>query len=164
MWIDYLVALFCSDTIYPSRLLCALFIRYRFIHMFKKINIAFATLVLPAYVLALDPPAAGGGSGGNNSGTIASFADTLITVVDNVIRIAFGLAIAAFFFGIAKYLFGSGDAKQDGKRIMIGGTIAIVIMLSIFGIAQFFQRSLGVSSTATTGDQAIPSIGRKEEN
>ena len=114
--------------------------------MFKKINIAFATALLPAFVLA------------DEGGDLTSFAESVVNVVDILIRIAFGLAIAAFFFGIAKYLFGSGDAKQDGKRIMIGGTIAIVIMLSIFGIAQFFQTSLGVEGNADTS-QAIPSIG-----
>lgn len=95
----------------------------------------------------------------NDKGSLQSFTEMIKGVVDTLIPIAFGLAIAAFFFGIAKYLFNSGDdAKSEGRRIMIQGTIAIVLMLSIFGIAQFFQTSLGVNNNADT-TQFIPSIG-----
>ena len=113
--------------------------------MLKKIYIALVSLALPTVLFAQE--------GGN----LVNFGEKVKEFVDLLIPIAFGLAIAAFFFGVAKFLFTSGDGKEDGKRIMLYGTLAIVIMLSIFGIAQFFQNSLGIENNSDA-KQYVPSI------
>ena len=78
--------------------------------------------------------------------TIDDILDTGVNLIDIAIRIAFGLAIAAFFFGFVRYLFGGAQDKALGKTVMVWGTLAICVMLSILGIVGFLQRSIGVQS------------------
>ena len=72
--------------------------------------------------------------------------DTGRSLIDIAIRIAFGLAIAAFFFGFARYLFGGTKDKVLGKTVMVWGTLAICVMLSVLGIVGFLQRSIGMEN------------------
>jgi hypothetical protein len=55
-----------------------------------------------------------------------------------------GLALIFFFWGLARLIFSAGDEKgrEDGKKIMLWGIIALFIMFSVWGIVQLLQRSL----------------------
>ena len=50
------------------------------------------------------------------------------------------LALLAFFWGIVKFIrsAGSESAREDAKNIMFWGIIALFVMVSIWGIVQFF--------------------------
>ncbi len=64
-----------------------------------------------------------------------------------------GIALLVFFWGLLKFLFKiGGDAKaaEEGKTFMIWGTIALFVMVSIWGLVRFIQNELlpgGASST-----------------
>jgi TRAP-type mannitol/chloroaromatic compound transport system permease small subunit len=83
--------------------------------------------------------------------------DSIQGIVNILIPIAFALAILFFFWGIAKYIWSSGTAKEDSKKIMIWGVIAIFVMTSIWGIVNFIGGSLGLDKNASA--PKIPTIG-----
>lgn len=67
--------------------------------------------------------------------------------------VAAGIALLVFFWGLLKFLLKiGGDAKaaEEGKTFMIWGTVAIFVMISIWGLVRFLQNELlpgGASST-----------------
>jgi len=111
----------------------------------KKIYylLAGSSLVTPSIIFAQQ-----------SGGTLTSFVGTIGGIVSSLIPIGFALAVAAFFFGIAKFVFQTGSGQDEGKKIMTSGALAIIIMVSIFGIAQFFQSTLGITDT----DANVPTI------
>ena len=67
-------------------------------------------------------------------------------IIKQLIIIAGGVALLGFFWGLAKFIFGAGDPKnrEQGKNIMIWGILALFVMMSVFGIINFFQDSFGL--------------------
>ena len=74
--------------------------------------------------------------------------DSVYNLVDKVlIPLAFSLCILYFFWGIAKYIrsgAGSEKAAEEGKRVMVYGTIALFIVFSIWGIIRFINSELSL--------------------
>ncbi len=76
--------------------------------------------------------------------------DTLINDVSVWVRILTGilasLALLAFFWGLVKYIWAAGnsESKESGKKIMVGGVIALFVLFSVFGIVRFLQSTFGV--------------------
>ena len=86
--------------------------------------------------------------GGNDFCTILS---DLRYIINLSIGILSSLALLVFIWGIVKYIASAGneDAKEEGKRIMIGGVIALFVLFSVFGLVRFLQRSFGVYESTT---------------
>ena len=87
----------------------------------------------------------------------ASLFDTLAlfnTFLNALIGLFITLAIVVFFWGLIKYLFGldSSESKAEGLQIMMYGVIAILVMVSIWGIIRLLQNTFKVTST----DPIIP--------
>lgn len=60
-------------------------------------------------------------------------------IVTNIlIPLAFTLALLLFFWGMVKYIWSAGD-KEEGKKIMVWGVVALFVMSSIWGIVSFLQ-------------------------
>jgi hypothetical protein len=76
----------------------------------------------------------------------------------HVIPLLFVIALLLFFWGIVKYLWSVGAGKEEGKKIMIWGIVALFVMSSIWGLVSFIGTSLGI--TAGTGAPNIPTISR----
>ena len=74
------------------------------------------------------------------------------------IPIVFGLALLFFFWGMANYILKSGQEKDDGKKIMVWGVVALFVMSSIWGLTKFLGESLGLDSRVT--DPKAPSLSR----
>lgn len=76
-------------------------------------------------------------------------------IIGTLIPIAFSLAVLFFFWGVAKFIFASGSGKDEGKKIMVWGVVAIFVMSSVWGIVAFVSDTFNLekSSTAT-----IPTI------
>ncbi len=74
-------------------------------------------------------------------------------VIEILIPIVFALALLAFFWGLAKYIFSAGneESKADGKKIMIGGIIALFVGASIWGIIEFIQIAFGLNLNGADG-------------
>jgi len=93
--------------------------------------------------------------------------DTLLTtakdiVTKTLIPLVFVLALLFFFWGMAKYIWSVGDGKDEGKKIMIWGIIALFVMASVWGLVAFLQTEFLGSSGPTT--VPIPTIGGNGNN
>ncbi len=79
-------------------------------------------------------------------------------IIKILIPIAFGLAVLFFFWGMAKYIWSAGGAKDEGKRIMVWGVVALFVMTMIWGIVSFIADSLGIEKGANA--PKIPTINK----
>jgi hypothetical protein len=78
-----------------------------------------------------------------------SLVEIFYDLIKLLIPIAASLALLAFFWGLAKFIFNaSGDAKavQEGKNIMLWGTLALFVLISVWGILRFLSGELGFGS------------------
>lgn len=62
--------------------------------------------------------------------------DVVADLITLATPIVVALALLYFFFGLAQYILSAGDEKKkdEGKRIMIWGVLALFIMVSVWGI------------------------------
>ncbi|MCX6714124.1 MAG: hypothetical protein NTV48_03415 [Candidatus Vogelbacteria bacterium] len=79
---------------------------------------------------------------------IISLKDTVVTVVNAVIPIMIGLAFIYFAWTLIAYIRSSGDDKEKNKSQLIWSVIAIVLIVSIWGIAGLLQSIFGIGGTA----------------
>lgn len=102
----------------------------------KKVLTAIGVSLLPLVALAQDL-----------SG-IENLADSIGNIVGTLIPIVFAIILLVFFWGLARYVFaaGSEDSKAEGKRLMIGGIIALFVAAAIWGIVEFIGTLLGVDT------------------
>lgn len=83
--------------------------------------------------------------------------ETLVREAGNIIRlttpIVFGLALLFFIWGMAIFILNAGEPKmrEEGKQRMIWGIVAMFVIISIFGLAEFINRSLGINPNPTGG-------------
>ena len=59
-----------------------------------------------------------------------------------------GIALITFFWGLVRYLFsaaGNEKSHEEGRNIMIWGTLALFVMVSVWGLVHFIQRSFGLT-------------------
>lgn len=95
------------------------------------------------------------------SATVSDDANTLVVgvlgfITDIVIPLIFIIAVVFFLYGLMKFVLNAGDeaARETGKSIMIWGTVALFVMLSIFAIIKFLQGTFGVDDADTN----IPTV------
>lgn len=83
-------------------------------------------------------------------------------LINPLIATLVGVALLVFFWGLAKFIFrlgGDGEkAVEEGKRVMKWGLIALFVMVSVWGIIEFFQDALlpGGGSTPPAGNSPPP--------
>ncbi|MDQ5968911.1 MAG: hypothetical protein QG579_68 [Patescibacteria group bacterium] len=89
----------------------------------------------------------------------------LISDIGNVMGIMqpilLGLSVVYFFWGIGQFILhdaGSEKTREDGKRKMMWGVIAIFVFISINGILGWFGDLIGISVSPST-----PSVTTSEE-
>lgn len=70
-------------------------------------------------------------------------AESFKAIVGLLLPAFIGLAIIGFAYGLFVYLKSGAEDKEKGKSIMIWGGLAVVILLSIYGIAGLFQSITG---------------------
>lgn len=86
-----------------------------------------------------------------------NMAGSLKTIVSVLIPVVFGLGILAFFWGLVRYLFGSDHDKDQAKKTMLWGVVAVFVMASVWGLVRFIGESFGLNPTGpTTGDSVNP--------
>ncbi len=87
--------------------------------------------------------------------------DRLIDRVDGWVGFLTGtlasLALLVFFWGLVKYIWaaGSEDSKASGKKIMVGGVIALFVLFSVFGIVRFLQNTFGLGDNRNMQPPAV---------
>lgn len=118
----------------------------------KKYLATLSTLALPAVSFAqlnTTPPSGGQGLIDNVGTSAFRIANLIANLVNFLTPVVVGLALLAFFWGLFLYIYKKDDIKA-GRDYMIGGIIALFVMVSIWGIINFFGNTLGIS----TGGQA----------
>ncbi len=90
-------------------------------------------------------------------------ADTLVTNVLNllnrIIPVLFAAAIIFFFYGLVRYISKvSSDPKTagEGKTIMIWGIIALVVMVSVYGLINWVANTAGINNNTVPQLPTIP--------
>ena len=78
---------------------------------------------------------------------LQSLVNVFIDLITIAIPLVVGLALLAFFKGLVSFIAKAGDTKNhaEGKNLMVWGLIALFVMISVFGIIQFFYRDIGFS-------------------
>lgn len=76
-------------------------------------------------------------------------------VADILVPMAFIAALLFFFWGVAKYIRSEGSGKDEGKKIMVWGVIALFVMSSVWGLVYFIRSELQVGDDARV---TIPTI------
>ena len=78
-------------------------------------------------------------------------------LINKAIPIVFSLALLLFFWGVAKYILSAGTEKDEGKKIMVWGVVALFVMSSIWGLTTFIREELTIDEV---GNQKIPTLGQ----
>lgn len=71
--------------------------------------------------------------------------DIFINLIDILVVLVFTLTFLVFMWGIIKgWIIGGGDTEgvENGKKILLTGVIALVIMSSVWGILHLLRSSL----------------------
>ena len=77
--------------------------------------------------------------------TFADLVGILLELIGLMIPFIFGLTLLVLFWGITKaWIINSGDAAEieKGKKLVVAGIIALVIMSGIWGIIGMLRSSL----------------------
>ncbi len=95
--------------------------------------------------------------------TTSTFSDVVkevLGIVNLLIPVVASLALLAFFWGLAKFIYNAGDVKthQEGRQLMIWGIIALFVMVSVWGILNFFSGEFGF------GNIGIPKLPTGSNN
>jgi hypothetical protein len=116
----------------------------------KKVSAAFigvGAYLLPVLAFAQNNP---------ELGNLESLLKAIGRLVNLATPIVIGLALLAFFWGLVKFIFASSDDdKKSGKSFMIGGIIALFVMVAIVGIIKFIASAFDVE---TGGNLPTPGV------
>lgn len=85
--------------------------------------------------------------------------DRIGDLIEDLIPIVIAIALLVFFWGLAKFIIKAGDETEvkSGRRLMMWGTVALFVIITIWGLIEFIGQELGVTPTQL---QNIPSIPR----
>jgi len=77
------------------------------------------------------------------------------TIVNLAIPILFAIALLIFFYGLVKFIFGQAQGKDEGKKIMIWGIVALFVMAAVWGLVTFIGSALGINQSAAPSVQPL---------
>lgn len=118
-------------------------------------KVSAALIGAGAYLLPMLTLAATNG-GDPSLGNLETLLKAIGKLVSLATPIVIGLALLAFFWGLVKFIFASSDDdKKDGKSFMIGGIIALFVMVAIVGIIKFIASAFDVQ---TGGSLPTPGV------
>jgi Type IV secretion system pilin len=82
-----------------------------------------------------------------------SYISNIVASVDGIITamipVAVALGILFFIWGLVQFILASGDesAKDEGKRRMIWGVVALFVIVSVWGLVALLGQLTGVGQT-----------------
>jgi hypothetical protein len=116
--------------------------------MKQKIFIALGVLATPFLASA------------QGTGDLTSFVLVVGHIVGLLVPLVSTLAIVFFFYGLAKYVLNAGDEekKAEGKNIMIWGVLAMFVLVTIWGIIGFLQKTIGNTAGPTNIQIDLPDV------
>jgi len=91
-------------------------------------------------------------------GYLDGLADQIGTLVETLVPIVIAIGLLLFLWGLVTYIAASGDeaAKEEGKRKMVWGVIALFVMVAVWGIVQILITLTGADNNTVT-TPVIPS-------
>ncbi len=81
----------------------------------------------------------------------------IIGMMNSFISLVFALAMLFFFWGGAQFILkdaGNDKTREDGKKKMLWGIIALFVMFSIYGILKMVQNLTGISRSGSFNGQS----------
>lgn len=91
---------------------------------------------------------------------LANLLSSLLAIVNTyVIPLLIAAAVAFFFYGLVIYIKESGSSEDHsrGIRTMVAGIVALVVMLTLWGIVSLVGSAFGVSGR-NTGNLSVPQV------
>ncbi len=88
-------------------------------------------------------------------GNVSNLVTSIGQIVNQVIPILFALALLGFFYGLVMYIFGKEDNKEQAKKTMIWGVVALFVMASVWGLVAWLGTALGVQQTGGVNVQNL---------
>lgn len=85
----------------------------------------------------------------------------LLGAIEGLVRTAtpvlIGIALLVFFWGLIKFIFSSGDeeGRKQARGYMIGGVVALFVMVSIFGLIVWLRDQFGITDAT---DVELPGV------
>ena len=122
----------------------------------KKIIVAVVLGLSPIIAMAQGVPTPGSPSLTN--------INTLVTSIGGIVKLLipmmFAIAILVFFYGVVKYILAAGeeDSKATGRRIMIGGIIALFVIASVWGLVAFLGSATGIGQGGSITPPGVTGI------
>ena len=115
--------------------------------------------ILSVLTLSLLPAVAFAQTRTINFSNITGAINQIGSMINILLPIVVALALLFFFWGLAKFILASGDedAKDEGKRIMIWGVVALFVMASVWGLVALLGSFLGVDQGQAL--QNVPGVG-----
>ncbi len=74
----------------------------------------------------------------------------ILSLLNLLIPIIASLALLSFFWGLAKFISKGGSDKsiEEGRSLMVWGTVALFCMVSVWGIIRFVHQDIGFGAVA----------------
>ncbi len=69
-------------------------------------------------------------------------------IINTLIPIIFALALLVFFWGLVKYMFAGEHEKEQAKKTMLWGIVALFVMAAVWGLVRFLGSALGINEEA----------------
>lgn len=79
----------------------------------------------------------------------SQFVCLFVDLIEITIPIIAGLALLTFFWGLVKFIWNAGDtgSHETGKQLMIWGTVALFVMVSVWALVRMVHGDLFGSTT-----------------
>ena len=73
----------------------------------------------------------------------AELVNLFVSIINTAVPIVIAFAVLGFFWGLAKYISSAGDSSkiEEGRNIMIYGTIGLFVMVSLWGILRILSET-----------------------
>jgi hypothetical protein len=81
-----------------------------------------------------------------NTGFFTDLVNQVNAIINVAVPILIALGVLFFIWGLVQFIFASGDesAKDEGKRKMIWGVIALFVIVSVWGLVELLTQVTGV--------------------
>lgn len=110
--------------------------------MKKKLVYAATLLALPLLV------------GAQTITNVESLGDRIIDIINGtLVPVLFAVGFLVFLWGAFKFFIlgaANGEAKDEGKTLMIYGLIGFAVMVSVWGLVNIITGTFGVNNTLNT--------------
>jgi len=82
------------------------------------------------------------------------------SLVATLIPIVIAIGLLFFLWGLVQFIAASGDegAKEEGKRKMIWGVVALFVMVAVWGLVQLIANMVGANPGDSTSLPTVPGV------